>query len=146
MSRYFTLMEADRMLPEVERLLRAAIAAKMELAESEGAIQKAVQRIVMLGGSTGNRDQIAAERSRRDSTAERLKAAIGQIEELGIQVKDLDIGLIDFPTLYHGNEVLLCWRLGEERISFWHGLEEGFRGRKPLDAEFLQNHRGDSVC
>jgi hypothetical protein len=52
--------------------------------------------------------------------------------------------LIDFPALYQGREVLLCWKLGEDRIAFWHGVDEGFRGRKPIDDEFRENHRGDS--
>jgi hypothetical protein len=58
-------------------------------------------------------------------------------------VKDLDIGLVDFPTTFNGVEVYLCWKLGEPGIEFWHGVEEGFRGRKPIDREFLENHRGD---
>ena len=65
------------------------------------------------------------------------------IQENGVVVKDLDIGLIDFPTLFRGEEVYLCWKLGETGIRFWHGLDEGFRGRKPIDEEFLANHRGE---
>jgi hypothetical protein len=59
-------------------------------------------------------------------------------------VKDLDIGLIDFPTLFHGVEVYLCWKLDEPAIEFWHGVDEGFRGRKAIDRDFRDNHRGDS--
>ena len=66
------------------------------------------------------------------------------VDELGAQVKDLDIGLIDFLTRYHGREVCLCWKLGEHGIRFWHSQEEGFKGRKPIDAEFLENHHGDA--
>jgi hypothetical protein len=65
------------------------------------------------------------------------------MEDMGVLVKDLDIGLIDFLTRYHGREVCLCWKLGEDRIAFWHGMEEGFRGRKAIDQEFVRNHRGD---
>jgi hypothetical protein len=64
---------------------------------------------------------------------------------MGVLVKDLDIGLIDFLTHYQGREVCLCWKLGEERIRFWHGTGEGFAGRKPIDGEFLENHRGDAL-
>ncbi len=56
-------------------------------------------------------------------------------------MKDLDIGLVDFPTLFQGEEVYLCWKLGEAGIRFWHGIDEGFRGRKPIDAEFLEHHQ-----
>jgi hypothetical protein len=55
-------------------------------------------------------------------------------------VKDLDTGLLDFPTLYQGREVYLCWRLGESQINYWHGVDEGFAGRKAIDDDFLANH------
>ena len=145
MPRYFTLLEAERLLPAVERAIRDAIAVKSEYQEAEQNIQRATQRIVSLGGTIVDREQFAAERSRRDAAATALKKAVEDIHEMGCQVKDLDIGLIDFPTLYHGREVLLCWKLGESGISFWHGLEDGFRGRKPIDGEFLDNHRGDGL-
>jgi hypothetical protein len=82
-------------------------------------------------------------RSRRDKAATELNQAVEKVHSYGCQVKDLRMGLVDFPTLYRGQEVLLCWKLGEEGIRFWHGLEEGFRGRKAIDSEFLSNHRGD---
>lgn len=145
MPRYFTLRQAEELLPEVERMIREAVAFKAEYQEAESRIQKATQRIVMLGGSIANRDTMAADRNRRDTAASALNQVVQQIQELGVQVKDLDIGLIDFPTLYRGREVLLCWKLGESGIAFWHGLEDGFRGRKPLDDDFLANHEGDAV-
>jgi hypothetical protein len=58
-------------------------------------------------------------------------------------VKDLDTGLVDFPTMYRGVEVCLCWKLGEGAIGYWHGVDEGFRGRKPIDQDFRDQHRGD---
>jgi hypothetical protein len=66
-------------------------------------------------------------------------------EEIGCVVKDLDIGLIDFPALYRGKEVYLCWRLGEPDIDFWHPTDEGFAGRRPIDGEFLRECGGDST-
>ena len=77
-------------------------------------------------------------RSTRDTSAVALKAALQQIEEAGAMVKDLDIGLIDFLAKYRGQDVCLCWMLGEDRIGFCHGLEEGFRGRKAIDDEFRE--------
>ena len=67
-----------------------------------------------------------------------LKEALEQIEETGALVKDLDIGLIDFLSRFQDRDVCLCWKLGETGIGFWHGVEEGFRGRKPIDQEFLR--------
>ena len=57
-----------------------------------------------------------------------------QVQSFGCLIKDLDVGLIDFPTLYRGEEVYLCWKLGEDGIEFWHGVSEGFRGRKKITA------------
>jgi len=82
-------------------------------------------------------------RTRRDSSAARLKASLQQVQEIGCIVKDLDIGLIDFPTTFRGIEVYLCWKLGEPAIEFWHGVDEGFRGRKAIDQDFIDHHRVD---
>jgi hypothetical protein len=67
---------------------------------------------------------------------------VEKLEEAGVVVKDLDIGLVDFPTLYRGEEVYLCWRMDEPDIDYWHGVHEGFAGRKEIDQTFVDNHRG----
>lgn len=145
MSRYFTLAQAAQLLPEVEKDLRDALFHKSEFQAAEEELNQSTQRIRMAGGSRVNPVPILAARSRRDASGAALKEIFQRMEELGVLIKDLDSGLIDFLTRYHGQEVCLCWRLGEDRIRFWHGAEEGFRGRKPIDEEFLQNHRGDAV-
>ena len=98
---------------------------------------------MMMGGVAVDRDRALDSRSRRDRAAAQLRTAIEEVQEIGCLIKDLDIGLIDFPTTYRGNEVYLCWKLGEAGIEYWHGVDEGFRGRKPIDQEFLDNHEGD---
>jgi hypothetical protein len=100
-------------------------------------------RVSMMGGMAMDRDKAIDARNRRDAVAAKLRGAVEQVQELGCVVKDLDTGLIDFPTLFRGEEVYLCWRLGEPAIGFWHGVDEGFRGRKAIDQDFLENHRGD---
>ncbi len=145
MPRYFTLAEAESLLPKVERSMRDALNLYIAHNEAEGELQQTLSRITMLGGAMVDRDEIGGMRHHRDSIASQLNDAITAIHDLGCQVKDLSTGLIDFPTLYRGDEVLLCWKFGEKGIKFWHGLEEGFRGRKPIDADFMQNHRGDRV-
>ena len=82
-------------------------------------------------------------RNRRDAARPKLRAAIEKFQESGCLVKDLEKGLVDFPTLFRGEEVYLCWKLGEAYIEFWHGTHEGFRGRKAIDQDFLDHHRGD---
>ena len=143
MAKRFTHSEAQLLLPEVGRLLRDALDAKTEYQEAEKAIQDLSERVMMMGGVMVDRDRALTARSRRDAAAAMLKGAIDAVQDTGCLVKDLDIGLVDFPTLFKGVEVYLCWKLGEPGIEFWHGVEEGFRGRKPIDQDFLQNHRGD---
>jgi hypothetical protein len=145
MPRHFTLTEAERMLPEVDRALRDALFHKAEYQAADAELNATMQGIRMAGGSRVNPGPILATRARRDGSTAALREVFEKIEKMGVLVKDLDIGLIDFLTLYQGREVCLCWKLGEEGIRFWHGTEEGFAGRKPIDDQFLENHRGDAV-
>jgi hypothetical protein len=144
MSRRFTLAQAQRLIPRVDRLLRDALETKSAYDEAEKQIHSFQERVMMMGGVTMDRDRAVEARKRRDESAAQLRNAIEQVQETGCLIKDLDIGLIDFPTTYRGVEVYLCWKLGEEGIGFWHGVDEGFRGRKPIDQEFLENHEGDA--
>jgi len=139
MARYFTLEEAEQKLPEVEQALREALLHKAEYQKASDQLEKDLERIRSAGGSRVNPGPLLALRSTRDTSAVALKAALERIEEAGAMVKDLDIGLIDFLAQYRGQDVCLCWKLGEDRIEFWHGLEEGFRGRKPIDDEFRKS-------
>ena len=70
-----------------------------------------------------------------DEEAAEVVRSVAELQELGLLVKDLDEGLVDFPALRDGEEVLLCCRLGEEEVAFWHSLDDGFAGRKPLPLE-----------
>src|SRR5258707_1922069 len=120
MTRYFTLHQAERLLPDVERVIREAIGLKAEYQKAETELRWEMQRVTMLGGVDMNRGAFAELRTRRETSVERLKETIEAVHEIGCLVKDLDIGLIDFPTLFHGEEVYLCWKLGETGIAFWH--------------------------
>ena len=142
MPRYFTRDEALALLPKVDELMTQALDLKAEMDSTEDQLRNASRRIAMLGGVVVRHQEMLDLRARHDVALKTLRAAVESIHEIGCLVKDLDLGLVDFPTLYRGQEVLLCWKRGEAGITFWHGLEEGFRGRKPIDAEFLANHRG----
>ncbi|MBI4909779.1 MAG: DUF2203 domain-containing protein [Acidobacteria bacterium] len=141
MNRHFTVAQAEALLPQVEASIRDAIELKKFYLEAKEILETELQRIQFSGGAKVDSMRVQSERSRLNTCAERLNAAIERIHSYGCEVKDLDIGLIDFRTLYKGQEVYLCWRLGESGITYWHGLEEGFRGRKPIDEEFLAIHR-----
>ena len=131
------------MIPHVEPLLVQALSLKNDFQEAVDSFQMIGQRVAMMGGMTVNRDQAIDSKHRRDELGSQLKGLIERVQEFGCTIKDLDTGLIDFPTLLRGTEVCLCWKLGENEIAWWHGVEEGFRGRKAIDQEFLDQHRGD---
>ena len=143
MAKRFTHAEAQSLLPQVGKLLREALSARSDYQDAERAVQEISERVMMMGGMIVDRDRALETRQRRDGAATVLKGAVEAVHETGCLVKDLDIGLVDFPTLFNGVEVYLCWKLGEPAIEFWHGVDEGFRGRKPIDPDFLKNHRGD---
>ncbi|HEY7305200.1 MAG TPA: DUF2203 domain-containing protein [Bryobacteraceae bacterium] len=141
--RFFTLLEAEKLLPEVERLLRALQEQKRAYEQVDTELSNISQRIALMGGMIPSHDRIFQLRARKDASGRGLKAAVEKIQAIGCQLKDVDIGLIDFPTLYRDQEVYLCWKLGESGIGFWHHVEDGYQGRRPIDDEFLAHHRGE---
>jgi hypothetical protein len=144
MRRFFTLQQAETILPDVETAIREAISLKADYERTESDWQDLAQRVAVMGGMRMDRARVAEQKNGREQAARALQQALERVHEFGCLVKDLDIGLIDFPTLFQGEEVYLCWKLGEAGIQFWHGVDEGFRGRKPIDAAFVEHHRGES--
>lgn len=143
MPRFFTLTQAEKLLPQVESAIREAIARKAEYDRVEAEWQNLSRRVTEQGGMNVDRSGWIDLKKRRESAALGVNDSIERVNEFGCLVKDLDIGLIDFPTLFDGQEVCLCWKLGESGIHFWHGVHEGFRGRKAIDEKFLENHQGE---
>jgi hypothetical protein len=139
MSKRFTLEEAQNLLPRVERLLQEAMRVKPEYDEALAAVNRMKERVHVMGGTLVDREAAVERRKAREAASKKLRSAVEEILELGVQIKDIDTGLIDFPTRFRGREVYLCWKLGEPAIEYWHG-EEGFRGRKPIDRDFLEHH------
>ena len=139
MSKRFTLSEAQSLLPQVERLLQDAIRLKPQFDDATAEVNKMKERVHMMGGTLIDRGAALELRQRREGSSKQLRQAVEEILEMGVQIKDVETGLIDFPTRFRGREVYLCWKLGESAIEFWHG-DEGFRGRKPIDRDFLDHH------
>jgi hypothetical protein len=129
----FTLDEAQTLLPVLESLLRQAIQSKKLIEEVDAEVQETVHRIFLNGGTMVNVVHLAARKASREKAIQRIKDAISEIDATGVQVKDLDIGLLDFPCKVEGEIVLLCWKLGETEIAFWHETTSGFAGRRPID-------------
>jgi len=143
MAQRFTLWEAERMLPQVREWMREAVELKSKYDEAEHEVQALAERITMMGGIVADRERAAENKARRDTAGQGLRRLLERFQESGCLVKDLDKGLVDFPTLFRGEEVYLCWKLDEPSIQFWHGVDEGFAGRKPIDQDFLDNHEGE---
>jgi hypothetical protein len=131
--RLFTLTEAERTRREVEPTLIEAIELRKKLAPLDEQLSALAARIQWSGGMAIDYEPTARLRAERERFAEQLRTALEKIHATGCLVKDLDMGLLDFPAILDNQEVYLCWRLGEERIRFWHKQDEGFAGRKPLD-------------
>ena len=132
-EKYFERQEAEELLPAIGQFLEEARKQKQALDSITADISNASLRIMMLGGSLPPFAELNHKKSQREKISEQLSRTVDEIQQTGCVVKDLDTGLVDFPSLRRGEKVYLCWKLGEERIGYWHGIEEGFAGRKPLD-------------
>jgi hypothetical protein len=141
LSKTFTLGEAQTLLPVVEALLRRAQGAATQAAEFEQEMQLLSHRIFLSGGMHVDVSAAARRRAEREKAVQEAKDTLAEIDEIGVRVKDLQEGLLDFPAVMDGRPVLLCWKLGEPAIAHWHTEEEGFAGRKPLDDRFGKTER-----
>jgi hypothetical protein len=140
-DRTFTLDEAKSLLPVLESLLRAAIGGKKIMEDFEGEMQSLSHRIFLNGGTHVDVVDVARRKAERTKAEQRAKDALAEIDSIGVQVKDIDIGLLDFPCEVEGSVVLLCWRMGETSITHWHSTEEGFAGRRPIDERITRSKR-----
>jgi hypothetical protein len=129
--RYFTREQANALLPAVQTLAARMVAHRAALAEAQNRLGGFLEKISGNGGGIQPPD-LAEAHEAVEQEAAGIARCVEAIQELGGQVKDVGEGLVDFPTRREGEEVLLCWKLGEGEITHWHGLEEGFPGRKPL--------------
>ncbi len=132
-DRTFTLDEAQSLLPVLESLLRTAITGKKLMDEVDAEMQAIAHRIFLNGGTHVDVVPLARRKAERAKAEQRVRDTLAEIDSIGVQVKDLNIGLLDFPCEVEGQIVLLCWKLGEKSITHWHGTDEGFAGRKPID-------------
>lgn len=129
-ARTFTPSEANSALERVRPLAERMVEARARLTELESEQREVVKIIAGNGSGYGVGEARTPEFSR---LAAELEDCLNQLHAEGVQVKDADTGLLDFPAVHEGDDVLLCWRVGEAAVEWWHGLEEGFAGRKRID-------------
>jgi hypothetical protein len=137
----FTLEQAQSLLPVLKSLLKQAMKSKQLLDKMEKEFQDLRHKILLSGGLSVDIPAVARRRAERDKVTQEAKDALAEIHSIGVQVKDLDMGLLDFPCAVEDDVVLLCWKFGEEKIGFWHGQQEGFKGRKPVDERMLRGKK-----
>jgi hypothetical protein len=130
-DRYFTPAEANDLLAAVRPLVERMVAHRRALAVATVRHARIATKIAGNGGGVRPHEVDELQATIDDEAAEIVRC-VAELQELGLLVKDLDEGLVDFPALQDGEKVLLCWRLGEDEVAFWHTLEDGFAGRKPL--------------
>jgi hypothetical protein len=118
--RRFTVLEANKSLPLVQRIVSDIVRTHADASKLQGQIEKAQQ------------PEQTSLQSRLDSAMHRLEDYVDELSEVGCDLKDYQIGLIDFTGKHQGRDICLCWKLGEDKIAYWHELESGFAGRKPV--------------
>ena len=136
-ERTFTLGEAQGLLPVLETLIKHALEGKKLLEAIDGEFQDLSHRIFLQGGMLLHIGVWSGRKSEREKAMQSVRDSLAEIDAIGVQVKDLDIGLLDFPCQVGEQTILLCWKLGEKSITHWHGIEEGFAGRKPIDTAII---------
>jgi hypothetical protein len=131
LQRTFTPDEANALLPALRPLVEGMVDAKRALDRAQAHADEVGEHISGNGGGLPPAE-LAAIHDEVGRSAAVLARAVDEIQALGVVVKDFDSGLVDFPSIREGEDVLLCWRLGEDEVAFWHGYGDGFAGRRPI--------------
>jgi hypothetical protein len=131
LERTFTPEEANALLPVLRPLVESMVEGKQSLDRAQEQADEVGRRIAGNGGGIPPAELGELQDAVREEAAG-LAAVLSEIQELGVLVKDLDTGLVDFPSTRFGEEILLCWRLGEDEVAFFHGYDDGFAGRRPI--------------
>jgi hypothetical protein len=132
----FTIDEAQSLLPVLESLLKRAIEGKQAAEQVESSLSELARRIYISGGMRVDGAKVLKQRAEMEAHLKLARESIAEIDAIGVQVKDLDAGLLDFPCRLDDQVVLLCWRMGETSIEHWHTVDSGFSGRQPVDERF----------
>jgi hypothetical protein len=132
----FTLDEAQSMLPLVESLLKRAIESKQAAEAMDAELTSLSRRIHLAGGMYIDVAKVANQRTAMDRQVKLARETVQELDDIGVQVKDLESGLLDFPCRIDDEIVMLCWKSGEASIEHWHTVESGFKGRRPIDDRF----------
>jgi len=123
---YFTIKDANKVLPDVIKKFEVALAKKNEIAKLD-------QELQMSLSSSNNLETYIPLKQKLNTAITEFYAASEILEKTGVVIKSIDQGLLDFPSKRFDEDVWLCWKHGEKEIKFWHDLDSGFMGRKPVE-------------
>jgi hypothetical protein len=132
----FTIDEAQSLLPVLESLLKRAIEGKQAAEKVETSLSELARRIYLSGGMRVDAASVVNQRAEMEAHLKLARESVAEIDAIGVQVKDIETGLLDFPCRLDDEVVLLCWHIGESSIEHWHTVESGFKGRQPVDERF----------
>lgn len=137
----FSIDEAQTLVPVLESLLKNAMEAKKTAEAVTEELRELAQRIFLSGGMLVRIADVAKRRAQQDKAMQQVKDTLAEIDSIGVQVNDLDVGLLDFPCRLGEETILLCWKMGEAEIGYWHTIEDGFNGRQAVDERFRRHHK-----
>lgn len=138
----FTLDEAQSLLPILESLLKRAIDGRKSAEVVEARLAELSRRIYLHGGMRIETRAVVRERNQMEDHLKQVRETVAEIDAIGVQVKDLETGLLDFPCRLDEEVVLLCWKMGESSIDHWHTVDTGFKDRQPIDERFRRRSTG----
>jgi len=135
-ERLFTRDEVNRLIPRLTELMEAAIDRHRQALALQERLREDRARVAASGGERIDAMEWKARAERLDGLGIEIRQLLGEVQALGGVIKDLEMGLVDFPgrgPAGRGGEIVnLCWKLGDDEVGFWHGMDEGFANRKPL--------------
>ena len=131
-ERYFSPADVEALIPTLSGIMDDVINAHVEARSLGEQMQGEQRRIELVGGGMLDRQQWQSMRQRLERLGQQVQEGLQQVMALGGVIKDVDLGLVDFPHMRDGRVVNLCWKFGEREIRFWHGMDEGYASRKPL--------------
>ncbi|HEV2305777.1 MAG TPA: DUF2203 domain-containing protein [Candidatus Acidoferrales bacterium] len=132
-QRTFNLTEAERTRAEIEPVLLEAMDARRRAKAINEKMTELATQIQLSGGMRFDYQEAGQQRLEQNQLESSIAKAVEKIHSTGCVVKDLDVGLLDFPARLNDEDVYFCWRVGEDRIRFYHRQDEGFAGRRPID-------------
>jgi hypothetical protein len=146
-DRYFTLLEAQQLVPALEEILKGIGSTQPMLEVRDVEFRVLAEKINASGGLRVDLDHWSSQQLHREALATRIARDVATLQEMGVVLKDVGKGLVDFPSFLENEEVFLCWKSGEKQIQYWHRMNEGYANRKPFTADALSSSlkNGNSV-